>query len=43
MLLLILFQNFSSRKRAGLGGTVLAAAAVALSDDELKKRPSWYV
>ncbi|KAL4002533.1 Tetratricopeptide repeat family protein [Acanthocheilonema viteae] len=35
-------QNFSSQKHACFGGTVFAAAAVALSDDELKKQPSWY-
>ncbi|MCP9259000.1 Bm19 [Dirofilaria immitis] len=35
-------QNFSSRKHAYFGGAVFAAAAVALSDDELKKQPLWY-
>uniref|UniRef100_A0A1I7W513 Peptidase S1 and S6 chymotrypsin/Hap n=1 Tax=Loa loa TaxID=7209 RepID=A0A1I7W513_LOALO len=35
-------QNFSSRKHAYFGGTVFTAAAVALSDDELKKQPTWY-
>ncbi|CAG9529859.1 unnamed protein product [Cercopithifilaria johnstoni] len=35
-------QNLHSRKHACSGGAMLAAAAVALSDDELKKQPSWY-
>ncbi|VDK85456.1 unnamed protein product [Onchocerca ochengi] len=35
-------QNFSSRKHACFGGAMFAAAAVALSDDELKKQPLWY-
>ncbi|OZC06279.1 hypothetical protein X798_06732, partial [Onchocerca flexuosa] len=35
-------QNFNSRKHACFGGAMFAAAAIALSDDELKKQPLWY-
>ncbi|VDN94228.1 unnamed protein product [Brugia pahangi] len=35
-------QNFGSQKHAYLGGAVFAAAAIALSDSELKKQPMWY-
>uniref|UniRef100_A0A915PDU1 Uncharacterized protein n=1 Tax=Setaria digitata TaxID=48799 RepID=A0A915PDU1_9BILA len=34
-------QNSGSRKHAYFGGTAFAAAAVALTDDELKKQPLW--